>query len=62
MRQPQPAKLSNNANVDHTPSPWKPEQVSMVRCGEKSPEFVSINVPGAQPSGTHRMRWFQRRL
>jgi hypothetical protein len=35
MRRPQPAKLSDNANVDDTPSTGKPWQVSMLRCREK---------------------------
>jgi hypothetical protein len=38
MRQPQPAKLSDNANVDDTPSTNKPWQVSMLRCREKFPQ------------------------
>jgi hypothetical protein len=38
MRQPEPAKLSDNANFDDTPSTGMPWQVSMLRCREKFPQ------------------------
>jgi len=45
MRRPQPAKLSNNANFDHTPSTRKPWQVSMVRRREDRQDYLAASVP-----------------